>query len=106
VNESGYQFELRQARLYRKEHSHGTGAAVLNNATLQSYEERGGLATITIYVCEDISGVDRLDASGKSMVSPDRGNYFDYEVVLAGRAASSLVIQSNKRWTGGGICKF
>lgn len=106
LGEAAYQFELAQARKYEAEHSHGVGAAVLNNAILESREERNGAATVTIFVCEDISAVDRVDANGHSLVDPDRGDYFDYEVVLTGSKPDGLVIQSDRDWSGGQICRF
>lgn len=106
VSQAGYEFELSQAKKYVEENSRGVGAAVLNNAKLQSYREQDGVARVAMYVCEDISNVDRIDASGRSLVGPDREDYVDYEVVLEGRSREGLVILSNDFWTGGGICKF
>jgi len=106
LSHAGYEFEVEEAKKYQTEHSHGTGTTVLNNAILQSHSETGGVATVTIYVCEDISGVDRIGPDGKSMVSPDRGDYNDYQVVLKSNARHQLIIESNKYWSGGGICKF
>ncbi|MFC4245094.1 hypothetical protein ACFOYW_17135 [Gryllotalpicola reticulitermitis] len=106
VSDSGYEFELAQAETLRAEQSHGVGAAVLNNAVLKSRDEQGGVATVTMHVCEDISAVDRIDAQGRSLVESTRGDYLDYEVVLKGSVRDGLVIHSNREWTGGGICKF
>ncbi|GAA4185866.1 hypothetical protein GCM10022288_08590 [Gryllotalpicola kribbensis] len=106
VSDAGYRFEVAEAEKFKKERAHGTGDTVLNNSVLQSRVERNGVATVTIYVCEDISAVDRIGPDGKSLISADRGDYNDYEVVLKGDSANSLVIQSNKYWSGGGICKL
>jgi len=106
VNAAGYAHVLESAARLKSEGSHGVGYTVLNNAVLQSYEERSGTATVSMYVCEDISRVDRVDANGHSLIEPGRGDYYDYEVVLTGRTRTGLVIQQNKAWTQGGICKF
>ena len=105
VNAAGYQHELEEAQKMRSEHSHGVGSTVLNNIVLQSHEENDGVATVTVYTCEDISSIDRIGADGKSLVSPDRADYIAYVAVLRADQSHQLVIQSNKYWSGGGICK-
>lgn len=105
VSDSGYAFELESAKKMQSEHAHGIGTTLLNNAVLQSRDEANGWATITIYVCEDISSVDRIGPDGKSQVSPNRADLITYQAVLQGRAANSLVLHSNDYWGGGNICK-
>ena len=106
VNSGGYEHERQAAEKMRAEGSHGVGATVLNNVVLQSHEERDGVATVTIYTCEDISAVDRVGPDGASLVSPDRGDYIAYIAVLKTDKSRDLIIQSNKYWSGGGICKL
>jgi hypothetical protein len=106
VTKAGYEFELSEAKKYQTEHSHGTGTTVLNNSVLQSHTEANGVATVTMYVCEDISGVDRIGPDGTSLIAPDRSDYNDYLVELRTNKSKNLIIQSNKYWSGGGICKF
>ena len=106
VSESGYQHELDAADTYKTEHSHGIGYAVLNNAILQSHHEKNGIATVTLYTCQDISGVDRVDQGGKSLTQANRDDFIAYEPVLRSDKTGHLVLQSNPYWSGGGICKF
>lgn len=106
VSASGYQHELAAAKKYETEKSHGVGYAVLNNVVLQSHEEQNGVAVVTLYTCQDISRVDRVDAHGKSLTQPDRDDFIAYEPVLKSNKDGQLVLQSNPYWSGGGICKF
>lgn len=106
VNEAGYAHEKVSAEKMQSEHSHQVGTTVLNNVLLQSHEEANGVATVTIYTCEDISSVDRVGADGKSLLSGNRPDFLAYEAVLRSDVTGHLVIQSNKNWSGGGICKF
>jgi len=106
VSDEGYEFELKSAQKLQAEHAHGVGDTVLNNAILQSRDETDGWATVTIYVCEDISKVDRIGPDGKSLVEASRGDYIKYQAVLQGRSARALVLRSNSFWSGDGVCKF
>jgi hypothetical protein len=106
VSDEGYEFELKSAQKLQAEHAHGVGDTVLNNAILQSRDETGGWATVTIYVCEDISQVDRIGPDGKSLVEASRGDYIKYQAVFQGRSATTLVLHSNSFWSGDGVCKF
>ncbi|MCL2516768.1 MAG: hypothetical protein FWD85_04860 [Microbacteriaceae bacterium] len=106
LSASGYAFELKNFQKLQTEHVHGVGTTVLNNAVLQSRDETRGWATVTIYVCEDLSAVDRIGPDGKSTINSDRGNFVAYEAILQGQSADSLLIQSNTFWSGGGICKL
>jgi hypothetical protein len=106
VNAAGYEYEQQSAAKMQSEHSHQVGSTVLNNVRLQSHEEANGVATISIYTCEDISAVDRVVADGKSLLSADRPDFFAYVAVFRSNSDGHLVLQSNKNWTGGGICKF
>jgi hypothetical protein len=106
VSEAGYQHELQAAEDFKADNAHGTGYAVLNNVILESYEEHDGVATVKLYTCEDISEVDRVDAAGKSLVQPDRGDFIAYQPTFKSDSDGRLVIQSDPYWSGGGICKF
>lgn len=106
VSDKGYEFELDQVKKLQQQHAHGVGSTVLNNAVLQSRDETGGWATVTVYFCEDLSSVDRIGPDGKSLVDPSRADLIAYQTVFQGRTPDSLVIQSNDFWSGSGICKF
>ncbi|HEY0248704.1 MAG TPA: hypothetical protein VGC45_10640 [Gryllotalpicola sp.] len=105
VSDAGYQHEVDEANKYKVERAHGLGYTVLNNVVLQSRVEQGGFATVRVYVCEDISDVDLVDQTGKSLVSADRADYIAYVVELRSDMTRQLIIQSNTYWSGGGVCK-
>lgn len=80
-----------------------TGESKVGNAELQRYSPSGGSREIiTIYVCRNISGVDVLDSSGQSVVSPERDHSsimqvtFDY---VEDRAA--LMVSDQLLWSSG-----
>jgi hypothetical protein len=105
VTPEGLKHEEEVAAKLASEHSRGYGYTKINNTTLQSREESHGVATVTIYVCQDLSDVDVRDANGVSLVSPDRANFIGYVSTLRSSATGRLVVASNKYWSGGGICK-
>jgi len=106
VNAAGLQHQVDASKKMIAEHSHGVGDTKLNNTVLQSHDESTGAARVRIYACQDISAVDVIDPSGKSLVSENRADYIAYEVSLTTERGHGLVIQSNKYWSGGGVCKF
>jgi hypothetical protein len=106
VNAEGLQHEIESAQKIKDQDARGYGYSKLNNAILQSHVEKAGVATVRMYVCEDISDVDLRDASGKSLVDSSRSDYIAYVTELTSSDAGQLIIQSSKYWSGGGICKF
>jgi hypothetical protein len=106
ISDAGYQFELSDFKELQTQKAHLTGRTTLNNVKLQSHEERDSVAVVTIYLCEDISHVDRVGPDGRSLNSEDRDDYVAYQSVLTGVSPSTLVIQSIKYWEGGDICAF
>jgi hypothetical protein len=98
-----YAQELKGFQSTSKNGWHSTGGTKYDHFTLESYSPGDRNAIVTAYVCSDVSGVDVLDASGQSVVSPDRPNRTAFEVTFA-LTKSRLVLASDDVWTGGGIC--
>lgn len=105
VSEEGLKNEVTEATRLAAEHARESGYTKINNVILQSHTESGGTAVVTIYACQDVSEVNVIDASGKSLISPDRADLVAYVARLETTAKGKLVVSSNKFWSGGGICK-
>jgi hypothetical protein len=105
VNKAGLANEVEQAKKLAEEHAHEVGYTKINNVILQGREEVAGIATVTIYACQDLSDVDVLDANGSTLIAPDRADFVAYVAKLQSSSNGSLIVQSNKYWSGGGICK-
>jgi hypothetical protein len=75
------------------------GRTRVTNVTLESHEKDA----VTIYACDDVSGVDVLDSRGASVVSQDRPDLSPVEVSLKLRDTELLVAAINA-WDGGGVC--
>ena len=76
-----------------------TGGTVFRNATLQMYSpESAPLEVVSIYVCEDISAVDVVDASGRSVVSPDRPDTTVFQAIFDLSADGNLLLSSREVW--------
>ena len=87
---------------------HGTGATVFDTSSLQSYfnDALPGEQLITIYACVDLSNVDVLDASGASVVTPDRIDRSPYEVgfTTVDLGDPSLLVATEEPWGGENFC--
>jgi hypothetical protein len=85
-----------------------TGGTVIDEIQLQSLDSNapGGHGIVTVYACIDVSNVDVLDQSGKSVVSPDRPKTSTFQAVfdLSNRASSHLIMANESPWQGAGIC--
>ena len=83
------------------------GSTKLTNIELQSADLKAGPGTpaaVVTYLCEDVSGVDVLDASGASVVSPQRPNEQQFQVTFD-LSASKLIPSEREPWAASGICK-
>lgn len=105
VSKAGLSNEVQQAQTLSKEKAHEVGYTRINNVVLQGHEESHGATTVTIYACQDVSEVDVVDESGKSLIAPDRADYVAYVAKLQSTGDDPLVVESNKFWSGGGICR-
>jgi hypothetical protein len=77
------------------------GDTRINAIILQSIDA----ASITVYVCEDVSGVDLLDSTGVSIVSPDRMTLTSFEVALEQSGVMpELIVQERTVWEGESVC--
>jgi hypothetical protein len=105
VSDAGYEHEVESAEKYRAQHARAFGTTLINNTQLESHREKSGVATVRMYICEDLSGVDVRDESGKSLIDPSRSDLVAFIAELRGKSPKNLIIQSLDYWSGGGICK-
>ena len=85
-----------------------TGGSQFSNMTIQTINGSRGneLGIVTVYLCSDVSAVDVLDASGNSVVSPNRPDRTPFEVTfdLVSTDPTRLLVGSADVWDGSGIC--
>ncbi|WP_148040180.1 glycosyltransferase family protein [Cryobacterium tepidiphilum] len=87
---------------------HSTGESAFDNLTLQSVDESAphGVAVISAYLCSDVSEVDVLNRSGKSIVAASRKVRIPFLVTfdLQSSGSADLVVGSREVWEGEGVC--
>ncbi|GAA1206653.1 hypothetical protein [Rhodoglobus aureus] len=90
-------------RKFAEEGKTQTGTSIVGNAELQRYSPTSGpRELITIYVCRNISAVDVLDSSGKSIVTSERDDSsimqvtFDYN-----EPRDALLVSDQQLWSKG-----
>ncbi|MBX3104143.1 MAG: hypothetical protein KF867_04120 [Cryobacterium sp.] len=94
--------EIEGAKDFRSKAWSAVGEVILKGGTLQQYDRfaTAGRAIVVAYICEDVSGVDVLDSSGKSVVDVNRPATTLYEVVFDWQVESaSLRISDRQRWS-------
>jgi len=69
------------------------GAAEFSDVTLQQFWDKG----VIIYLCEDVSAVDVFDATGQSVVSADRPDFYYFQVSFEA-TDGSLLVSGRERW--------
>jgi hypothetical protein len=81
------------------------GNTSFSDITLQevSFDESLKDVEVRVYLCEDLSAVDVLDASGASVVSQNRPDRVRYEVsmVSSKNAPLTLLVRDREVWDGG-----
>jgi hypothetical protein len=81
------------------------GSTSFEIVKLQSADyERIETASISVYVCEDVSAVDVIDAAGASLVSPNRKPFTAFEVRMVMGEKGSLVLDERTVWKGENFC--
>ncbi len=86
---------------YRSGGLRAVGKITVDSFTLQGdwRDER-----VAFYVCRDVSNVDVLDGSGRSVVSADRLDRGGFEAEIRAKADGSLEISRDDPWSGASFC--
>lgn len=82
------------------------GESVLQRAVLQFADLSGQNHedAVAAYVCVDVADVDVVDATGASVVSPDRPDLQAFEVFFDLSSESLLVPSTRDTWEPGAVC--
>ena len=86
---------------------HTVGSTVFDNVTIQNFDSvaTSGSDVVSVYLCADVKGVDVLDSSGASVVSPSRPERTGFEVHFdAGKSSGRLRVSQKEVWDGEGMC--
>ncbi|BDZ44402.1 hypothetical protein GCM10025866_03110 [Naasia aerilata] len=88
---------LRAAEQYTEAGARADGATRVESVQIQRVDSTDRLNAVTAYVCVDVSEVDVVDSSGRSLVSPDRDPRVLF-LVTAGFDADVLKISKRSVW--------
>jgi hypothetical protein len=82
------------------------GESELQGAVLQFADITGQTHedAVAAYVCVDVAGVDVVDETGASVVSPDRPSLQAFEVFFGLTSENSLIPSSREIWEPGLVC--
>ncbi|MBR23037.1 MAG: hypothetical protein CMF57_11460 [Leifsonia sp.] len=80
-----------------------TAPREVTSVQLQMVVRVDGATEVVFYACEDVAGVDLLNAEGESLVTSDRPDLSAWESSAVFRPGGALV-NSRTLWTGGGVC--
>lgn len=80
-----------------------TGLSTFDSFELQSYDPSTRTDAVKVYVCDDVSAIDVLDADGVSVVSPDRPDRTLFEVSFDLNLSDTLLVSGQEVW-GSGKC--
>jgi len=100
-----YESEIEGFRTFHENKWRSVGTSVLRSADLQ-FADLAGDAPVPVaaYVCVDVADVDVLDASGASVVSPDRPDLQAFEVFFELTPDGALVPSSSAPWEPESVC--
>ncbi len=85
---------------------HSVGTTTLTKTILQSTDlgtEATNQGAVTVYLCEDVSGVDVVDMNGVSVVSAGRPKQQQFQVSFD-LVQSRLIPSEREPWAGSSIC--
>ena len=84
------------------------GQTTVDSVELQHYDASSadGKAIVTVYACVDVTGVDLVDATGTSVVSPTRPNRTSVEATFDSDPTDPrrLLLAAEEQWGGSAVC--
>jgi hypothetical protein len=83
------------------------GSTSVQNITLQQSSQQGHVASVSIYVCLDLSAVHFVDSDSGENPSTPVTSLVPVEVDLAStsNSASTLLVERNTPWQGANFCQ-
>lgn len=81
---------------------HSVGSAAIHTIDLQQFSPASDVEMVTVYLCDDVGGVDVVGADGISVVSPDRPTETLFEVTFDWES-NALLVSGRTVW-GDGRC--
>jgi hypothetical protein len=106
ASEPVFQKELPSFEETQADGSKSVGQTKFDSMSLQSFDGLKKLDAVVVYVCEDFSATDILNASGVSIVSPTRQTRWPLTVAFdfTPRPSSPLIVSEISDWTGQDFC--
>jgi hypothetical protein len=100
-----YQAQIETASDYARDGIRSTGRRAFTTFRLQSHSSDGSEdgVIVAFYVCDDLRGLEVLDATGKSVVAPDRIVDVPYLVVVEGKP-NALKVSERDLWDRDNFC--
>jgi hypothetical protein len=83
---------------------HQNGQTAFDHTTLQSLVQHGSDASVAMYVCLDLSGVQILDDAGGNVTAPGTQTRYSFVASFVAQPDSSLLLDSNAPWDGASFC--
>ena len=93
------------ARQFRDSAARSVGATRFEIFKLQNWADSGsGEATVSFYLCDDVSELDVVTPDGTSIVSPDRPDRTPFQVEVVVRGDSTSRVLTKDVWKGSNFC--
>ena len=80
-----------------------TGRSEVHSIELQRFDPSSDIEMVVVFLCDDVSAVDVLDSTGRSVVSPDRPDRTLFEISFDLGPDQRLLVSSREVW-GDGKC--
>ena len=101
---NAYEAQLESAADYMEDNIRSIGQRSFATHKLQSHTEiQGRGAIVTFYACDDLRGLDVVDAAGVSVVAPDRVVDVPYLIVVEGMSGA-LKVSEKDLWERENFC--
>ena len=96
--------EMSAAERFARDGLRTSGSITFSVQELQSIDYSANSALVIAYVCDDISGLDLLDAGGSSLVLEGRVVKIPYTVVVQGESPESMRVMERTLWERENFC--
>jgi hypothetical protein len=105
VSERFLDTAIQQSEGFRERNLRSVGATTFMVDGVQSLNLTDSNDTVvSLYICDDVSGVDVLDEEGTSLVSENRVAVTPFQVTFALNAGNEFVVDARDVWEGENFC--